>query len=500
MSDPPAGRLRLRMAIGLLLSLLLSLCLAGTAAAEDNECEDALLGEWACSTLNDIPGVNSVYEYLGDVHRDKVEQVTGSLDDIVPDDFIEEWVTGMAESTVTLLTYIQELGERVTSPAFDQDWWASQYASSFGLSLMLLTLLLVWLTAQCAAAGASATGVDLLRQSGWRLVFVVPLISAGPVVLLELQLMANELARVFADEGTAHAGSAVEQLMQLLIDTAGDWGVFGGSVLALLLFLAILCLGVVTLIEMAIAQWGLHLGALLVPLVLVAWVYPPWSSALRRLAGLLGGLMLLPAFIYFFFNTLWTAFDGLMRDRPEDDGLAILLFLLVGLFMIDSFPAVAMWLMSMGASATTGMDPQVRGAVDHPSGGEMMAGVTDRFEARMSKLGSSKSSGSGGSPPDGGSPDDDQADADDASSQAGRGVADSAQTAAAAGASGGATATAAAAHSATEQDGDDDTPDKPGPSGGDPGTSGSTGPEAPPARQPEADDGPEPQEREKEDS
>ncbi|TDC76479.1 hypothetical protein [Streptomyces hainanensis] len=490
--------------MSLLLSLSLSLCFAETAAAADDGsgCEDALLGEWACERLNDIPGVNSVYEYLGDVHRDKVEQVTGSLDDIVPENFIEEWVTGMAESTVTLLAYIQELGERVTTPAFDQRWWASQYASSFGLSLILLTLLLVWLTAQCAAAGASASGVDLLRQSGWRLVFVVPLISAGPVVLLELQLMANELARVFADEGTAHAGSAVEQLMQLIVDTAGDWGVFGGSVLALILFLAILCLGVVTLIEMAIAQWGLHLGALLVPLVLVAWVYPPWSAALRRLAGLLGGLMLLPAFIYFFFNTLWTAFDGLMRDRPEDDGLAILLFLLVGLFMIDSFPAVAMWLMSMGASGATGMDPQVRGAVDHPSGGEMMAGVTDRFEARMSRLGSSKSSGGGGSSPDGGSADDDQddqPDADGASSQGGHGAVDSAQTAAAAGASGGATATAAATHEATEHDGDD-APDTPGPSGGDPGTSSSTGPEPPPARQPEADDGPEPAEQQEDNS
>ena len=490
-----------QVVIGVLLVLSLWGSSANAAgAANGDECEDALLGEWACSTLNDIPGVNRVYEYLGDVHRDKVEAVTGTLGDVVPDNFIEEWVTGMAESTVTLLAYIQELGEKATGPAFDQAWWASQYATSFGLSLIVLALLLVWITSQLAASGGSLDAVDLFRQSGWRLVFVVPLISAGPLALLELQLAANDLARLFADEGTAHAGSAVERLMQLIIDTAGDWGVFGGTVLALILFLCILCLGLVTLIEMAIAQWGLHLGSLLVPLVLVAWVYPPWSGGLRRLSALIAGLMLLPAFIYFFFNTIWAAFDSLMRDHPEDDGLTILLFLVVGLFMIDAFPAVVMWLMSMAAPGASGMEPQVRGAVVHPSGGEMMAGLAERFEARMSRVGTRRTTGGDGPPsPD---PDDDGTDSAGSSGPADRGASDSGQPTTA-----GAFDNDATASSGAHEPGEDDGTDDSRPRGADPATpevagddgkpdaEHSTGaPAIPPARQPDAADGPDPEE------
>ncbi len=379
-----------RVALGGLVAVLLTLAGAGPVGAEeqqDGECERALLGEWACERLNNIPGVSSIYGYLGDVHRSKVDAVTDALADVVPENFVEEWVKGMAESTVGLLSYIQDVGEEVSQPAFDQEWWASQYATSFGLSLLLLAVLLVWITGRFAASGSSVTGADLLRQSGWRLVFVVPLISAGPVILLELQLAANHIARAFADEGSEHAGNAVERLMDLIVEQAGDWGVFGGTVLALLLFLCILCLGLVTLIELAVAQWGLHLAALLVPLVLVAWVYPPWSAGLRRLAALLGGLMLLPAFIYFFFHTIWAAFDSVLHDRPGDDGLSVLLFLLVGLLMIDAFPVVVMWLMSLTGPAGGAMDPGVRGALVHPSAGEMTASVVERFEARAGRIG-----------------------------------------------------------------------------------------------------------------
>ncbi|MEO3756511.1 hypothetical protein [Streptomyces sp. B6B3] len=419
--------------------------------AENDECEGAFLGEWACSTLNDIPGVNWVYGWVGEAQRQKVEAVTDALGDIVPDSFIEEWVKGMAESTVSLLTYIQALGERVTAPAFDQRWWASQYATSFGLSLIVLAFLLVWITAQFVASGSSATATDLFRQSGWRLVFVVPLISAGPLILLHLQVAANDLARVFADEGTAHAESAVERLMDLIVDNAGDWGAFGGTVLALLLFLFILCLGLVTLIEMAVAQWGLHLGALLVPLALVAWVYPPWSGTLRRLTSLIAGLMLLPAFIYFFFNTIWSSFDSLLAADNGDDGLSVLLFLAVGLLMIDAFPMVVMWLMSLTAGPGTGMDPDVRAVAGSPSAGEMTAGVMEHLEARTSQIGAAGGSGGAGAGEDA-DEDDDAGPA--AASPSGPDREQAAQAATIA-ATGGAGAAASAAQQGSDDDADD---------------------------------------------
>jgi hypothetical protein len=441
------------------------------ATADQDECENAYLGEWACSTLNDIPGVNWVYGWVGEAQRQKVEAVTDALGDVVPDNFIEEWVKGMAESTVSLLSYIQALGERVAAPAFDQRWWASQYATSFGLSLIVLAFLLVWITAQFAASGSSATAADLFRQSGWRLVFVVPLISAGPLILSHLQVAANDLARVFADEGKAHAESAVERLMDLIVDKAGDWGAFGGTVLALLLFLFILCLGLVTLIEMGVAQWGLHLGALLVPLALVAWVYPPWSGTLRRLTALIAGLMLLPAFVYFFFNTVWSSFDSLLAADHGGDGVSVLLFLVVGLLMIDAFPLIVMWLMPLAVGPATGMDPDVRAVVGNPSAGEMASGVMDRFEARAGWLGSAGGAGGAGY--------DENDDAGPAAPQAASDRDQAAETAAIA-ASGGAGAAASSARQGRDDDADD----------ADDGRAGTAGINPDPARADDAQHGP----------
>jgi hypothetical protein len=407
-----------------------------------------LFNERICEGLNLIPGVNWLYEKAGDANRAFADAATEALLGFNPNTLIEEWARGMAEATVNIMAYIQQLGARVTTPAFDQQWWATQYATSFGMSVILLAFLLIWITARIATTGSSVTGIDLLRQSGWRALFVVPLISAGPALLLQLQIAFTELAGGLADQGTEHAGGAVEALMLLLAEEAGVWGVFGGAVLALLLFGAILLLGVVAVIELAIAQWGLHMAALLVPLALAAWVYPPWSSALRKIVALLFGLLMLPAFMYFFFNTFWAASHHALSDGG-DDGITLLLFILVGLLLINSFPLVTMWLMTLVVPQADSVPGDMRSEVQQASAGEMGAGLLERMQMRNSTFGSGGSGGSGdsGSPKDG-------ADA----------VVASAQTAAAA-ATGGTTAAAGAAAGAAEKDDD----------GGDGGSNGNAG-------------------------
>jgi hypothetical protein len=416
---------------------------AAAPTASDEGCEEALFNERICEALSSLPGVNWLYQKGGDVNRAFADAATEALLGFNPNTFIEEWARGMAEATVNIMAYIQQLGARVTTPAFDQQWWAGQYATSFGMSLILLAFLLLWITARIAATGSSVTGIDLLRQSGWRALFVVPLISVGPALLHQLQIAFTELAGGLATEGTEHAGGAVDALMMLLAEEAGAWGMFGGTVLALLLFGAILLLGVVAVIELAIAQWGLHMAALLIPLALVAWVYPPWSSALRKIVALLFGLLMLPAFMYFFFNTFWAASHHALGGG-EDDGITLLLFILVGLLLINTFPLVTMWLMTLVVPQADAVPGNMKAEVQQASAGEMGAVLLEKTQMRNSTFGSGGADSGG------------------------------AGTAAAAAATGGTAAAAGAAAGAASKDGDGDDAAAPGASGED-GSGGRSG-------------------------
>lgn len=319
-----------------------------------------------------IPGVGGVV--------DTAEGAYKTVDALSPSNFLDTWAQGLCHAVIFTLTFIESTAEKLGKPAFDQSWWRTQYAVSFGLAMILLAFLLPVVTARVGGSEGSVSGVELLRKSGWRFIFVVPACAFAPAFLYLVQQVASELTKSFATSGAVQANGAVGGLLKLLEKKAGNgWGDFGGTIMAIFFFIFILIAGFILLIEVAVANWGIMLCGLLVPLGLVASVYPPWAPILKRIMGILIGLMFLPVAIFFFWWTVWSGFNSNVTGQGGSNSTTtMLLFLLVSLLAIDISPLIAVWLLSIVAPGTEQMDPSVRGMAPQPAMGEVFNNVFEK--------------------------------------------------------------------------------------------------------------------------
>ncbi|MFJ3883441.1 hypothetical protein ACIPW5_39080 [Streptomyces sp. NPDC090077] len=325
----------------------------------------------ACDVGNLIPGVKG----MGDIWV-SADETRKAISSVASGSFLDDWAKSTAEAVTFLLAFVDSTAEKLSTPAYSQPWWQKQYAVSFGLALIVLAFMMVLITARIGSADGSVSGVELLRKSGFRLIFVFPAIAIAPGFLYSLQQLAMSLTKSFSTEAMKDGHGAVGEMMTQLKDSAGDWGRFGGVFVAIAMMVFIFLASLILLVEIAVSQWGLMLAGLLVPFALVAAVYPPWSHVLRKVSALICTLMFLPVFVFFFFWTVWAAFkDMIGGDHAQNSGFSLLLFLLISFLMIDAFPLVAMWLMSLvtgdGASP---MDAGVRGLVPSPTEGSPSAG------------------------------------------------------------------------------------------------------------------------------
>ncbi|WP_335983181.1 hypothetical protein [Streptomyces sp. CA2R106] len=332
-----------------------------------------------------IPGVGKLI--------DTAEGAYKTVDALSPSNFLDTWAQGLCHAVIFTLTFIESTAEELGKPAFDQKWWQAQYAVSFGLALVLLAFLLPVITARIGGPEGSVSGIELLRQSGWRLIFVVPACAFAPAFMYAVEQLAAALTKDFATSASVEANGAVGSLLTALETKAGDgWGDFGGTVMCIVLMLFILLAGVVLLIEVAVSNWGMMLCGLLVPLALVAAVYPPWSHVLKRVIGIICGMMFLPDVIFFFFWTIWSAFNANVNGQGGSNStVTMMIYLLVALVMLDAFPLVAIWLIGVVAPGTEQMDPSVRGLAPQPTTGDVYESV---FEKPLS-------GGTGGAGPQG---------------------------------------------------------------------------------------------------
>lgn len=322
--------------------------------------------------LKKIPGVGTVI--------DMAEGAYHTIDSLSPSNFLDTWAQGLCHAVIFTMTFIESTAEQLGKPAFDQGWWRAQYAVSFGLGLILLAFLLPVVTAKIGGPEGSVSGVELLRQSGWRMVFVVPACAFAPAFMYALEQLGTALTKSFASSASVEAKGAVGSLLNAMETEAGDgWGAFGGTVMCIVLMLFILLAGVVLVIEMAVANWGMMLCGLLVPLALVAAVYPPWSHILKRVIGIICGLMFLPVVIFFFFWTVWSAFNANVNGQGGSNStVTMMIYLLVSLMMLDAFPLVAVWLIGIVAPGTEQMDPSVRGLAPQPTMGDVYENMFEK--------------------------------------------------------------------------------------------------------------------------
>ncbi len=397
--------LRPRLTLGLLFALVtLAVLLTPAAPAQaDVKCPPGFSGIM-CKVGKHIPGVESVAEGVGGLVG-KSAAATKAINDVSDGNFLNTWAKGMAGAVTFLLTFIETTAEKLTEPAFGQDWWISQYAVSFALALIMLAFMLVLISARMSTAGQSVSSIELLRQSGARLIFVVPAIAAGPGVLYSVQQLAGDLTKSFATEATKQGHGVVGDLLTLFQKKAGDWGTFGGVVLTIFMLFLISLAAVVLLAEIAISQWGVMLAGLLVPLALMAGAYPPWGRVLRGLATVILTLMFMPVFTFMFFWAVWSALGSATSgNHAENSGFTLLLFLLVSMAMLDAFPLVAFWMMRLLMPDSKGMDDDVRGIAPQPTMGSVYPDALDKLVERRGGGATGASDGDGDGEADSGAP------------------------------------------------------------------------------------------------
>lgn len=382
--------LRPRLSAGLVLAIV---TLAAWAAppAPEAEAKPKCGGGWrdtACEIGSWTPVGQGIKGLWGASSKTKEK-----IDQLHPQNFLDEWAKGLVSAVTYLLTFIQATAEKIMTPAYDQPWWIKQYAVSFGLSLLLLAFMLLLVGTRTSGQESSVSGVEMMRKGGVRLIFVYPLISMAPAILYSVQQLAVELTKTFSTEAAKKGHGAVGHMLKRFQDSGGDWGKFGGTIVVIFMCVFILLAAVIVLIELMVSNWGLLLAGLLVPIVLVAWVYPPWSQGLKKLASVIAGLMFLPVMIFFFFWTVWSAFDAMVKSSGQNSGFTILLFLLVSLIMINGSPLVGWWLLQLVTPDASGMDDGVRDMVPASQPGDTFPQRREKSVERGVDEGGESSSG-----------------------------------------------------------------------------------------------------------
>ncbi|MFF1792829.1 hypothetical protein ACFVXQ_01060 [Kitasatospora sp. NPDC058263] len=394
---------------------------ATPAVADDNDCGPSWIS-WTCSVGGAIIDEAKNLPGIGGVIKD-AESATKAIDALTPANLLDTWAQGLCHAVIFVLTFIQSTAEKLAAPAYTQQWWLDQYAVTFGLSLIFLAFMLLMITARIGGGqGSTVSGIELMRRSGVRLVFVVPGCALAPALMYSLQGLASELSKTFSTQAAVQANGAVGSFLSMIQKHAGNgWTDFGGTLMVIVLMIPILILGIVLLIEIAVSSWGLMICGLLVPLVAVAAVYPPWAQSLRRLAGIIAGMMFMPAVVFFFFWTVWSAVNSLFKDDASNSPVTICLFLLVSVFMIDIFPIVCIWLLSIVAPAAEQMPGDVRAGAPNPSPGDIYDGSVDKMFKGGGK-GGGGSDGEDGDSEDGEDGSDGQNGSDDSSDSTSKGT------------------------------------------------------------------------------
>jgi len=257
-----------------------------------------------------------------------------------PKDLPETWAKAALHGVVWLLGKIQDLAGAFSTPGYKAAWWGRQYAVTYGLALVVLPFMLLYVGARIGGRDGPVGGITLAREVLARLPWTVPAIVLAPALMIETQGLLADLAKSFGDAGTAHAGSAGEAFMREIANAPHGNGFFaalGGAFMALVLFVVAIIFGIPVLLELAFSNWGANFFGLLVPLAIVFAIYPPWRKVLAGLMTFLVGIWLIPFAVNFVFWSVWDAADNFTKGET----FSTLLYVIVGLMMLAVVPAFA---------------------------------------------------------------------------------------------------------------------------------------------------------------
>jgi hypothetical protein len=276
--------------------------------------------------------------------KDKAAEV---LHQYTPQGILEEWATGFARGSASMLADLQDLMLSATKPDLKQDWWSTQYAATWGIGCVCMAFALLAASRSMSRGGPEAK--MYAEEVTTRALFYMPaMLILPPLITLGVDA-ANLMASWFGDEGSKSAETAIEAYIQMLSQVEDTDTVVSGGTLGLIVFAgATFISAFFAMAVLTAANYGVYTLALVLPILYGISVHPAWKTWATRGLGVLAGVILTPTILFFGFWVMWGGAEGLAENTDSTLGrVSLMLFVAAAAGVATIAPVLLGFLMPL---------------------------------------------------------------------------------------------------------------------------------------------------------
>lgn len=279
-----------------------------------------------------------------------------------------QWANGVAGGAGEMTDHLTDAWNRIRGEDLNGGI-VHPYSVMFGFGLIIMAFALIL---QVRRLADSAIAREELMSNLPRFLFYTPMMMAVPAIIRIFNWLAVHMASQFQDLG----GDGWKVFSDFL---KGSWGADVGTTfvtpVALIVFgVVYIMFCVLWVIEDTVAEWGVYILMLLVPIVGALSLHRPNRKMLSRAAGIIIGVCLVPTVTHWAFWVMWFAGLDQIAERGSFWGL---IGSIIVVAMSSSAPLILGYVMPMlvpggggayGAAGGSGMD-NATAAVNHAQTG-----------------------------------------------------------------------------------------------------------------------------------
>ncbi|MDO5498632.1 MAG: hypothetical protein Q4F67_03010, partial [Propionibacteriaceae bacterium] len=278
---------------------------------------------------------------------DNTRETLGSLGDAVqgagtavqvasdPAGYMAETVRGAAESLLsTVLGGLHEF----TQPNLNVEWFRSLYALNFGIAIIIMGAII--LTNASRAASGKMSGTALFES----IVIDTPRFLVGsmfaPAIAGVLMQLANALANTFLQIGVGNAEVNIVEKVKSSFAAASISGTVSNSVIATLMYTAVLLSLLLIAISLLASYLALNLSSVAFPLGYVWTLNPPTSKFGKRIIYIWIALLFTPGIVFLMLGAAMQWVTNLPLDFSDSalQSIVSIMAVAVALFLVALSP------------------------------------------------------------------------------------------------------------------------------------------------------------------
>lgn len=408
--NTPTHPHRLRLTLGLLMAAIVALTLfTPTATATTDQCntkvqpDDPSYPKWATlckdkvtasatpsASTKPVQSSQSASPGGGAVSSSSVPSTAAGVQPTsssTPSTAAEEWASEAAKEVPPLLKTVED---RYRTTPNMRTGFVTAYSFMFGIGIIIFCFMLVMQVGRASRESPEARAEFM--QSLPKFVLYVPVMSLVPAFVYWIYgQIASPMITAMGEQSWPAATGFISQFTDAVMkDPLALVGMVGGPIIAILVFLGMIVVLVLWLIEHMVAEFGVYLLTVLIPVAAALSLNPRWYKMLGRVGGVIIGCMLVPVITRFGLWVMWLAMGDKMADSSENL-LVRLLWLGVVFGLATSAPMLLSYIsphvLPQGGTTSAGGGGSARGAAH----GAMSSGQ-DAISRLTNTLKSSKSS------------------------------------------------------------------------------------------------------------